>query len=59
MTTKPLYDDVDPKRWSYPAIDYVTRAGLMTGDGDDKFRPTEPCTREELAAVVYNMERKK
>ena len=56
---KKLYPDVDEKRWSYEAIEYVTKAGLMVGDENDMFHPYEPCTREELAAVIYNLERKK
>jgi len=53
-----LYDDVDEKRWSYPAIDYVTRAGIMAGD-ENGFRPRDPITREEVAQVIFNLERKK
>ncbi|MCK5849063.1 MAG: S-layer homology domain-containing protein [Caldisericia bacterium] len=58
MKVKKLYDDVDEKRWSYPAIEYVSRAGIMTGD-EYGFRPKDPVTREELAQVIYNLERKK
>ena len=53
-----LYDDVDEKHWSYPAIDYVTRAGIMAGD-ENGFRPQDPITREEVAQVIFNLERKK
>jgi hypothetical protein len=52
-----LYPDVDESRWSYPAIDYVTRAGIMAGD-ENGFRPSEPCTREELAQVIYNLQKR-
>ena len=52
-----LYKDVDESRWSYPAIEYVTRAGIMAGD-EKGFRPTEPCTREELAQVILNLQKR-
>jgi N-acetyl-anhydromuramyl-L-alanine amidase AmpD len=55
---KMLYKDVDENRWSFEAIEYVTRAGIMTGD-EDGFRPSDPCTREELAQVIYNLQRRK
>lgn len=49
-----LYPDVDEKRWSFQAIEYLTKLKIMTGD-EKGFRPTEPCTREELAQVIYNV----
>lgn len=49
-----MYKDVDENRWSYEAIEYVTKMKLMQGD-EHGFRPTDPCTREELAQVIYNL----
>ena len=39
-------------RWSEPAIRQVIDRGIMTGDPDGSFRPRDPVTREELAAVA-------
>jgi hypothetical protein len=49
-----LYPDVDPNRWSYEAIAYLKKLDIMKGD-EHGFRPTDPCTREEVAAVIYNL----
>ena len=39
-------------RWSEPVIRQVIERGIMTGDPDGRFRPRDPATREELAAVA-------
>ncbi|MFD0715528.1 Ig-like domain-containing protein [Paenibacillus sp. GCM10027626] len=45
------FADVPESGWSASYIKAVYRAGLMTGGGADSFRPQDPVTREELAAV--------
>ncbi|QKS43747.1 S-layer homology domain-containing protein [Paenibacillus cellulosilyticus] len=45
------FSDVQDSSWSASYIDAVFRAGLMTGKGTDSFRPQDPVTREEMAAV--------
>ncbi|WP_152395866.1 S-layer homology domain-containing protein [Paenibacillus guangzhouensis] len=37
--------------WAVPYIEAVRKAGLMLGDGNGNFRPKEPVSREELAAI--------
>ncbi|RKP47875.1 tandem-95 repeat protein [Cohnella endophytica] len=37
--------------WAVPYIDAVRKAGLMLGDGKGNFRPKDPVSREELAAI--------
>jgi len=49
-----MFDDVDPKRWSYPAIKKLTDKGIMKGD-EKGFRPRENITREEVAQVISNL----
>ena len=47
-----LYADVDPTFWAASAIEAVTRAELMEGYADGTFRPNQPITRAELAAIA-------
>lgn len=48
----PTYSDVIRTRWSYEAVEAVTEAGLMVGNGARKFGPDSPVTVEQLAAVL-------
>ncbi|WP_164472572.1 Ig-like domain-containing protein [Cohnella candidum] len=48
----PTYSDVIRTRWSYTAVEAVTEAGLMVGNGARKFGPDSPVTVEQLAAVL-------
>lgn len=48
------FSDVEPSRWSAPAIRKVCEAGLMLGS-DGKFNPTAPVTREQLAVVLARL----
>ena len=42
-------------RWSEAHIRAAIRSGVMTGDRDGRFRPQDPVTREELAAVIHRL----
>ncbi|MDU0200620.1 X2-like carbohydrate binding domain-containing protein [Paenibacillus sp. MAH-36] len=44
--------DVKPELWSYDAIAQVSRMGLMQGYADGTFRPDQPITRAEMAALA-------
>jgi hypothetical protein len=45
--------DVQPTEWSYQAIsDLVTRYGCVAGYPDGTFKPGQPATRGQLAALV-------
>ncbi|WP_162848515.1 alpha/beta fold hydrolase [Paenibacillus nanensis] len=48
---EPPFADVDGSDWYAEAISAAEAAGIVTGDGDGKFRPGEPITREEIAAL--------
>lgn len=50
-------DDVDEDFWYAGAIRWATSIGVAGGYGDGTFRPDEPITREELAAMLYRYER--
>jgi hypothetical protein len=50
-----LFSDVGASRWSAGHIDSVRKRKLMVGYGDGTFRPGEPMTRNEFAAMLCNM----
>ncbi|WP_068776572.1 S-layer homology domain-containing protein [Paenibacillus sp. FJAT-26967] len=37
--------------WAVPYVEALVEAGLINGDESSRYRPSEPVTREELAAV--------
>uniref|UniRef100_UPI000C266ED4 N-acetylmuramoyl-L-alanine amidase n=1 Tax=Mycobacteroides abscessus TaxID=36809 RepID=UPI000C266ED4 len=47
--------DVAADRWSAPSVAKVKAAGIMGGYSDGSFKPDQPVTREELAAVIVKM----
>ncbi|WP_128896191.1 N-acetylmuramoyl-L-alanine amidase [Longirhabdus pacifica] len=49
------FTDVKKNRWSYEAIQQVAEKGWMIGYPNKKFKPSKAVTREELAAVLYNI----
>lgn len=49
--TDSSFADVPATGWGTSAIEAVAQAGLMIGDGQGAFRPEDPVSREELAAV--------
>jgi len=50
-----MFVDVKPDAWDYNDINDVARAGVMTGYPDGTFKPDQPVTRGELAAVVNRL----
>jgi len=46
------FNDVAPGSTAGPAIERLAAAGIVTGRSDGDFRPHEPITRAQLAAVV-------
>lgn len=46
------YADVKQDHWSYHAIAQVSQMGLMQGYADGTFRPDQPITRAEMAALA-------
>lgn len=47
------YQDIPSTAWYKDAVDYVTRNGIMTGTGKEKFSPKEGMTRAMLVQVLY------
>ena len=50
-----MFTDVDPNAWYYDAVEQAAQSGLMQGGGDGTFRPDDPVTRAELAAVITRL----
>lgn len=49
------FPDVDYNKWYGAYILKVTEEGIMEGDDQGNFRPTEPLTRAEAAAVICRL----
>ncbi len=47
----PTFADVPPEAWYYDAVESAAANGLVTG-AEGRFRPDDPVTREEMAAMV-------
>lgn len=47
-----MYDDVDIDAWHAKGIEAATKKGLFQGIGNNMFKPNQPITRGELAAVI-------
>ena len=45
--------DVPKDHWSYEALDYLTKEGIVEGMGDYTFQGGRTMTRYEMAAIVY------
>lgn len=52
---KPSFEDVAPEKWYAASIDYCVKRGIMQGDGNGLFRPNDPITRAEVAAVAERL----
>ena len=52
---KAAFDDVAPEKWYAQSVAYCAGQGIMQGDGNGKFRPEDPITRAEVAAVVMRL----
>ncbi|WP_328802544.1 S-layer homology domain-containing protein [Paenibacillus sp. LX16] len=51
ISSSSTFKDVESKQFAAPYIEAVQKAGFLSGDGLGNFRPNDPVTREELAAV--------
>ena len=49
------FRDVEPKRWSKEAIDFVVTRSIFSGNGDGTFSPAAPLSRGMIAQVFYNL----
>ncbi|MBT9173875.1 MAG: Endo-1,4-beta-xylanase A [Syntrophomonadaceae bacterium] len=50
--TASLFSDVRQADWFHPVVTAAARAGLLVGFPDGTFRPREPVTREQAAAIL-------
>ncbi|MDO5785164.1 MAG: S-layer homology domain-containing protein, partial [Eubacteriales bacterium] len=48
------FTDAVPTAWYHDGVHYVLDAGLMQGQGNNKFAPNSTLTRAELAQILYN-----
>lgn len=48
------FDDVDYSQYYGPAIRWARATGVVSGYGDNTFRPEQPVTCEELCAMIAN-----
>jgi hypothetical protein len=49
---KQTFKDVKPDTWYYGSIEAAFRTGIVRGISKDKFKPNEPITREQIAAMI-------
>ena len=50
------FSDVALDEWYHDAIDFVLKEGIMNGNGDGTFGPTDALTRAMLVQILYNIE---
>jgi len=48
----PLFDDIDYKQWYAPYIETAFEAGLLTGNAEARFRPSELIAEEESIVLA-------
>lgn len=51
------FSDVNNAHWSFKEISALTEAGIMKGYADGTFKPNNPVTRGEMAALLWRMEK--
>ena len=47
------FKDVDSNKWFAKAVAWAAANGIVNGYGSGLFGPTDPVTREQLAAILY------
>jgi ferric-dicitrate binding protein FerR (iron transport regulator) len=53
----PTFSDLGPDHWAYPVVEAAARAGIFRGFPDGTFRPEEPVTRAQAAALLLRLTR--
>ncbi|MBQ9535299.1 MAG: S-layer homology domain-containing protein [Clostridia bacterium] len=51
------YTDVAEGQWYTAAVIWADKNGIVKGFGNGRFKPLEPITREQIAAVLYRYSR--
>lgn len=57
-TGKSSFSDVNKNKWYAPAVEWASKAGLVSGVGNGKFAPEKNVTRQEMAVIMYNYAKK-
>ncbi len=52
------YSDVSEENWYAEAIRWATSEGIVSGCGDGSFGPNDTITREQMATMIYQYEKK-
>lgn len=52
--SEPIYDDVKTNLWYSKSIELATQKGLVSGTGNNLFKPNMFITREQAAMILYN-----
>lgn len=52
------FPDVPAKHWAAGAIRFVAERGIMSGFKDGSFKPNEPVTRAQMAAILRRMDQR-
>lgn len=55
---KTSFSDVNKNKWYAPAVEWASKAGLVSGVGNGKFAPENNVTRQEMAVIMYNYAKK-
>ena len=55
---KKEYPDVPKDMWYTPYIETATELGIMEGYEDGTFRPNNPLTRAQAAAIIVRLYQK-
>ena len=51
----PSFQDVPKNHFAYPSIETLAAKGIVSGVGNRRFQPAQPCTREQLSFILNNL----
>ena len=51
----PSFQDVPREHFAYQSIETLAAKGIVSGVGNRRFAPTQPCTREQLSFILGNL----
>lgn len=46
------FTDVEENHWFYPFVNTAYKAGIIKGNGNNKFNPNDNITREQMAVII-------
>jgi endo-1,4-beta-xylanase len=52
VTGTPSFPDVDAEHWAFDHIEYAVSAEVVAGYADDRYRPEEEVTRDQMAVYL-------